>query len=63
MYIHVLSSDTRTVLLPVKYKIKKAVHFATGAQVKYRATTDGIELDVPQGTGESDCVIQLLVKD
>lgn len=63
VYIHVLRAGTRTVLIPVKYKIKKAVHFATGSPVKYRTTADGIMLDVPQDTGESDCVIQLLVKD
>ncbi|MDE5799489.1 MAG: alpha-L-fucosidase, partial [Paramuribaculum sp.] len=62
VFVHVLDPAATTVELPVKYKVKKARHFLSGNPVKVTARGETTLVEVPQATGETDCVIELILK-
>ena len=61
LYVHLLDAPDASLFLPLgKRKPLRALHYATGREVKFTRHTDGITLHLGKVPTEIDCVVDLI---
>ena len=62
LFIHVLDLQDKSLYVPLKAKVKKAVQFVDGTPVSFVQDKEGVLLKFPKVPTETDYVIELLLK-